>query len=96
MLQSDQGSQYTSQAFTNYCQEQGIKQSMSRAGSPYDHASMESFYGTFKAEFIYLHRFSSDEELNNATIDYVYVYYNHVRPHSSNHYLIPFEKRMQA
>lgn len=95
MLHSDQGSQYTSQAFTDYCHEQGIKQSMSRAGCPYDNAPMESFYGTFKAEFIHQYRFSSDEELNNATIDYVYVYYNHVRPHSFNNYLTPFEKRIQ-
>ena len=95
-LHSDQGSQYTSQAFTTYCQEQGIKQSMSRAGCPYDNSPMESFYGTFKAELIHKHRFSSDEELDHAIIDYVYVYYNHVRPHSSNNYLTPFEKRMQA
>ena len=51
---------------------------------------------TFKAEFINKPHFSSDEELNNATMDYVYVYYNHVRPHSSNNYMTPFEKRMQA
>lgn len=63
---------------------------------PYDNSPMESFYGTFKAEFINKHRFSSDEELNNATMDYVYVYYNHVRPHSSNEYMTPFEKRTQV
>lgn len=96
LLHSDQGSQYTSQAFTNYCKEEGIRQSMSKAGCPYDNSPMESFYGTFKAEFINKHHFSSDEELNNATMDYVYVYYNHVRPHSSNNYMTPFEKRMQA
>ena len=96
LLHSDQGSQYTSRAFTDYCKDHGIKQSMSRAGCPYDNSPMESFYGTMKAEFIHKHRFSSDQELNNATMDYVYVYYNHVRPHSSNNYLTPFEKRMQA
>lgn len=96
MLHSDQGAQYTSQAFTNYCQKPGIKQSMSRAGCPYDNSPMKSFYGTFKAEFIHKHHFSSDKELNHATMDYMYVYYNHVRPHSSNHYLTPFEKRMQT
>ena len=50
------------------------------------------FYGTFKTEFISKHRFSSDEELNDKTIDYVYMYYNHVRPHSFNGYRTPFEK----
>ena len=46
---------------------------MSKAGCPYDNSPMESFYGTFKAEFISKHRFLTDEELNNETIDYVYV-----------------------
>ena len=96
MLHSDQGSQYTSRAFTDYCKEERVQQSMSKAGCPYDNSPMESFYGTFKAEFISKHRFSSDEELNHATRDYVYVYYNHIRPHSSNGYMTPFEKRMQA
>ncbi|NBH14483.1 hypothetical protein D3Z36_09935 [Lachnospiraceae bacterium] len=92
MLHSDQGLQYTSQAFTNYCKKQGIKQSMNRAGCLYDNSPMESFYGTFKAEFIHKYRFSSAGELNHATMAYVYVYYNHVRPHSSNNYVTPFEK----
>lgn len=93
LLDSDQGSQYTSQAFTEFCEKNEIKQSMSKAGCPYDNSPMESFYGTFKAEFINKYRFISDEELNTATFNYVYEYYNHVRPHSSNGYLTPFEKR---
>lgn len=93
LLHSDQGSQYTSQAFTEFCERHQIRQSMSRAGCPYDNSPMESFYGTFKAEFISKKRFINDDELNQATYDYVYGYYNHVRPHSSNDYLTPFEKR---
>ncbi len=96
MLHSDQGSPYTSQAFTDYGKEKGVKQSMSKAGCPYDNSPMESFYGTLKAEFISKHRFSSDDELDQATKDYVYVYYNHIRPHSSNGYMTPFEKRTQV
>ncbi len=96
ILYSDQGSQYTSRAFTDYCKEEGIQQNMSKAGCPYDNSPMESFYGTFKTEFISKYRFSTDEKRNNATMDYVYVYYNHIRPHSSNGYMTPFEKRMQA
>ena len=45
MLHSDRGSPYTSRAFTDYCKEKGVKQSMSRAGCPYDNSPMESFYG---------------------------------------------------
>ena len=65
-----------------------------KAGCPYDNSPMENFYGTFQAKFIHKHRFSSDEEWNNATMNYVYVYDNYVRPHSANNDLTPFEKRM--
>ena len=94
ILHSDQGSQFTSKDFTEYCEKEHIRQSMSKAGCPYDNSVMESFYGTLKDEFIRQHKFDTDEELNSQTIDYVYGYYNHLRPHSSNGYLTPFEKRM--
>ena len=93
ILHSDQGSQYTSGAFTEFCEENRITQSMSKAGCPYDNSPMESFYGTFKAEFIRQNSFETDRELNESTLDYVYGYYNHIRPHSSNGYMTPFEKR---
>ena len=93
ILHSDQGSQYTSRAFTEFCEGKGIRQSMSKAGCPYDNSPMESFYGTFKSEFIRQNRFETDQELNESTLDYVYGYYNHIRPHSSNRYMTPFEKR---
>lgn len=93
ILHSDQGSQYTSRAFTEFCEKNHIIQSMSRAGCPYDNSPMESFYGTFKAEFIRQNNFETDRELNESTLDYIYGYYNHIRPHSSNGYMTPFEKR---
>ena len=80
ILHSDQGSQYTSRAFTEFCEQKHIRQSMSKAGCPYDNSPMESFYGTFKAEFVSQHSFTGDEHLNNATADYVYGYYNNQRP----------------
>jgi putative transposase len=52
ILHSDQGCQYTSKAFTEFCEQNGITQSMSRAGCPYDNAPMERFYNTLKNEFI--------------------------------------------
>lgn len=93
ILHSDQGSQYTSKAFTEFCEENGIIQSMSKAGCPYDNAPMESYYGTFKAEFVRQNKFINDEILDEAVKEYAYVWYNHVRPHSSNDYMTPFEKR---
>lgn len=93
ILHSDQGSQYTSRVFTEFCEKKHITQSMSKAGCPYDNSPMESFYGTFKAEFIRQNSFETDIESNKRTLDYVYGYYNHIRPHSSNGYMTPFEKR---
>ncbi len=92
ILHSDQGSQYTSKAFTEFCGKKGIIQSMSKAGCPYDNAPMESFYGTLKAELA-CGKFPNDDILNERIIEYAYVWYNHVRPHSSIGYMTPFEKR---
>lgn len=44
MLHSDQGSQYTSKEFTEFCKKLGITQSMSKAGYPYDNAPMERYF----------------------------------------------------
>lgn len=96
ILHSDQGSQYTSKEFIEYCQEAGITQSMSKAGYPYDNAPMERYYNTLKNELINLHYYHSDEELNAAIEEFAYVTYNHVRPHSYNGYKTPFEARYDA
>ena len=93
ILHSDQGSQYTSKDFTEFCQSVGITQSMSKAGYPYDNAPMERYYNTLKNELIYLHYYHNDEELNRAIEEFAYVRYNHIRPHSYNNYKTPYEAR---
>lgn len=93
ILHSDQGSQYTSHAFTSYCESVGVTQSMSKAGYPYDNAPMERYYNTLKNELIYQHEYKTDGELNAAIEEYAYTWYNHVRPHSYNDYKTPFEAR---
>ena len=55
ILHSDQGSQYTSKDFVEFCESAGTTQSMSKAGCPYDNAPMERYYNTLKNELIYLH-----------------------------------------
>ena len=52
-LHSDQGFQYTSQAYFDLTQEYGITPSMSRRGNPYDNAVAENFFSTLKTECIY-------------------------------------------
>ena len=96
ILHSDQGSQYTSKDFTEFCTSAGITQSMSKAGYPYDNAPMERYYNTLKNEWIYLHYYHTDEELNSSIEEFAYVTYNHVRPHSYNGYKTPFEARYAA
>lgn len=93
MLHSDQGSQFTSKEFTDFCTKERITQSMSKAGCPYDNAPMESFYGTLKNEFISQRHFKDDESLNNGVYQEIYCWYNHIRPHSFNHGKTPFMKR---
>ena len=84
LLHSDQGSQYTSKQFTEYCEEKGVIQSMSRAGCPYDNAPMERYFNTLKAELIYQKTYRSEQALYADIQSYTFGWYNHVRPHSYN------------
>lgn len=93
ILHSDQGSQYTTKDFVEFCESAGITQSMSKAGCPYDNAPMERYYNTLKNELIYLHYYHTDEELYSSIEEFAYVTYNHVRPHTYNGYKTPFEAR---
>lgn len=93
ILHSDQGCQFASWDFVDFCKAQGVVQSMSKAGCPYDNAPMERFYKTFKEELVHRRRFMSANELDEAVARYVFVWYNHVRPHSYNNWLTPFEAR---
>ena len=94
ILHSDQGSQYTSKAFTDFCEEVNVTQSMSKAGYPYDNAPMERYFNTLKNECIKLYEFQTEDALYQAVEEFAYVSYNHVRPHSYNGYLTPYEARM--
>lgn len=77
-LHSDQGFQYTSQAYFNLTKEYGITPSMSRRGNCYDNALAENFFGILKTECIYRHKPETFEEANKMIDDYIY-FYNHER-----------------
>ena len=96
LIHSDQGSQYTSKEFTEFCESLGITQSMSKAGYPYDNAPMERYFNTLKNDLIYQHYYHTEKELYDAIEEFAYVHYNHVRPHSYNNYKTPFEARYGA
>ena len=92
ILHSDQGVQSTSWDFANFCKDNNVIQSMSKAGCPYDNAPMERFYNTFKINFYNVTSFSSVEMMDELTMKYIN-WYNYVRPHSYNDYLTPMEAR---
>jgi len=94
LVHSDQGSQYTSKEFTEFCEELGITQSMSKAGYPYDNAPMERYFNTLKNECTNLYEFETEEALYQTVDDFSYVEYNYVRPHSYNGYATPHEARV--
>lgn len=69
---------------------------MSKAGYPYDNAPMERYFNTLKNELIYEHSYKTDQDLYSAIDEFAYVTYNHVRPHSYDHYKTPYEARYAA
>ena len=77
-LHSDQGFQYTSQAYFKLTQSYGITPSMSRRGNPYDNAMAENFFSILKTECIYRHKPRTLSEAQHMIDDYIY-FYNHER-----------------
>ena len=93
-LHSDQGFQYTSQAYFKLTQAYGITPSMSRRGNPYDNALAENFFSILKTECIYRTKISSFAEARRLIDDYIY-FYNHQRIQTKTK-LTPLEKRRQS
>lgn len=96
ILHSDQGSQFTSKEFTEYCESVNVTQSMSKAGYPYDNAPMERYFNTLKNELIYSRNYKNEKELYDAIDNFAYVTYNHERPHTYDNGRTPFEARYNA
>ena len=94
ILHSDQGSQFTSREFVEFCESVHVTQSMSKAGYPYDNAPMERDFNTLKNELTYLYEYETEEALYQAVEEFAYVEYNYVRPHSFNGYLTPCQARI--
>ena len=92
-LHSDQGFQYTSQAYFNLTQSYGITQSMSRRGNPYDNAMAENFFSILKTECIYRAKLRTYEEARLLIGQYIH-FYNNERIQLKTK-LTPLEKRNQ-
>ena len=88
---SDRGCQYASNAYRALLEERGISVSMSRSGDCYDNAVVESFFGSLKQELVHHVRWSDLAHARAAIHDYIEVFYNRRRLHSSLGYRTPAE-----
>lgn len=95
---SDQGSQYTSEAFQRLLAELGIRCSMSRSGNVWDNSAMESFFSTLKIERCERRYYGGRQEARADVFDYIERFYNPIRRHSTlgNKSPVAFEQLMAA
>jgi putative transposase len=86
---SDQGSQYTDGRYQGALKAHGIEPSMNSAGTWYDNAPMESFFGTLKRERVHHCAYQTRDEASPDVFYYIEGFYNPNRLHSSLGYLSP-------
>lgn len=93
---TDRGSQYASYEHKNLLNKYGIIQSMSKKGDCWDNAVAESFFHSLKTELVHHEKFLTRKEANEKIFEYIEIFYNRQRLHSSNNYMSPsdFEERM--
>lgn len=88
---SDRGSQYASQAFQSKLKEFGMTCSMSRKGNCWDNAPTESWFNSFKNERVHGVRYATHAEMKAASFEYIEVFYNRKRQHSTLGYRSPIQ-----
>ena len=93
---TDRGSQYASTSYRGRLEALGIEVSMSRRGDCYDNAVVESFFGTLKQELVHHARWVDLAHARAAIHDYIEVFYNRQRLHSSLGYRTPAEADREA
>jgi putative transposase len=91
IFHSDRGSQYASHDFRKLLTNYGCLSSMSGKGNCYDNAVPESFFHTLKTELVYGRTYETRCEAVSSVFEYIEVFYNRIRRHSSIGYLSPAE-----
>ena len=94
IFHSDRGSQYDSEAFRRLLKSHKALPSMSRKGNCYDNAYVESWFGSFKKEWLYRRSYSTEKELRQIVFEYIEVWYNKKRRHSALDYKSPVEYKL--
>jgi transposase InsO family protein len=93
---SDRGSQYASKAFKRLLKKHDFKGSMSRKGDCWDNAVVESFFGSLKQELVHWRNYQTRSEAQQDILNYISVFYNNYRLHSTLGYMSPgnYEKQL--
>ena len=89
IFHSDRGSQYASEVYRKFLKSKNINPSMSRKGNCYDNAYVESWFSSLKKEWIYRRSYKNKSELKALVFEYIKVWYNKKRRHSSFDYQSP-------
>lgn len=95
IIHSDRGGQYAGNIFRGKINNKDMMQSMSRADNPYDNAFMESCFSRFKAELVQDGIFETIEDARTEIFEYIEMYYNTIRLHSSLGYQSPAKYEQQ-
>ena len=93
---SDRGSQYASEDYRERLAERGITCSMSRKGNCWDNAVVESFFSSVKMELVHTRSFQTREDAKLTLFEYIEVFYNRNRRHSSLGHVSPAEYERTA
>ncbi|MHB8093732.1 MAG: IS3 family transposase [Candidatus Aminicenantales bacterium] len=91
VFHADRGGQYRGQHMKRLLMRAGIRLSLGGRGDCYDNAAMESFFSTLKSELIHREKFRTEDEARRKIFDYIEVYYNRERRHSTLDYQTPAE-----
>ena len=93
---TDRGRQYAANQYRGLLQRHQLQVSMSRSGNCYDNAPMESFFATLKAELAHYGHYTTRRQARAEIFEYVEVFYNRQRRHSSLGYLSPLQFEQRA
>ncbi len=88
---SDRGSQYAATSYQHVLAAHGVTASMSRKGNCWDNACIESFFGTLKRELVYHRHYATRDDATRDIFEYIEVFYNRQRRHSTLGYHSPAE-----
>ncbi|MDA8621949.1 IS3 family transposase [Psychrosphaera sp.] len=96
IIHSDRGVQYRSIEYLDLIQSIGAVSSMSRRSNCWDNAVMESFFSRLKVELTFGEKYHSIPQLKSSIFEYIEIFYNRVRQHSTLGYLSPVQYEQQS